>query len=570
MLGAKYVWGIEIGGFAVKGVKLLAAGDDFEVVDFEILPHTGEPQPVDGPIADRRAWRTLALFQERHKIRSEHVVVSVPGHCIFTRPIGLIAVSGKQLHDLVRYEAQQQVGIDLDAVLWDYEIFPPEDEDDPSRQGLLFAMKKADYNSFIRSLDAARIQVDDVQTIPLAVYNFVQHTIAPSGPLLAIDIGANTVDLVAIYQERYWARTIPTGGDQMTKALQEEFSCDHASAETIKVNAPRSSHAREVLQRMLPSMRAMVSEIRNGINLLRSDVRGVKFGQAVALGGAAKTLGLSRLLSEELGCSVISPLGLEHIPLGEEVNSRTFVSEAGSLAGAIGLALQGAGHAATDVSLVSAGTVRGKRLTRTRPFAMASLAVVAALLALYLVFAHRERDAYVEANRRLAQRLDIIRGRYDAWNKIKRRFAQEERVLASYKRLGEHRGVFLRVLKAVEQIIGPGVKRRMWLRSLEMKMPRSSKPEERYTTAEFVQTSIKGATERKYKEKERDTRRSVNSLITNHLRGLKEIPEPTPTVTTNASAELDQLSPVRDETWKYLFFSVQFNYYFVPKDAKKK
>ena len=574
MIGAKYVWGIEIGGSAVKGVKLLATPEQYEIIDFEVLPHKGEPQPTDGPIPDKRAWRTLAHFQERHRIRSEHVVVSVPGNCVFSRPISLIEVGGKPLHELVRFEAQQQVGIDLEAVLWDYEVFPPLREGDPARQGVLFAMKKADYNTFIRSLDAARIQVDDVQTVPLAIYNYIRFAVAPESPSLIFDIGARTVDMVAVFKGRYWTRSIPIGGDQVTQALQQSLGCDYDSAETIKLNAGRSNHAREVLQRMLPSLRAIAVEIRGAYRLLRGDVPGVRFDRAITLGGAARTLGLARLLSQELGCTIHAAEGADTLPLAETVDARSFAEEIGVLAPAVGLALQGASRAATEVSLVSAGTVRGKHLARTRPFAIASLAVLAVLITLSLVFTAQKRAVYAEANEKLSERLARVRSRFSRWQKIGRQTKREDTLLADYKKLGLHRGTFLDVLKDVERLFGPTTKRRMWLRTLGIKVPRSQDPAVRYTKAKYAHVGLEGATERRYREKETDTRRSVTIAVSNRLRGIKEVPkEPPPSVSTVASTEPDQVQNAPGDAWKYLLFSAKFHYYFdaeqVPKPRKK-
>ena len=559
MIGAKPVWGIDIGAHAIKGVKLLARADDFEVIDFDVLPHRGDPEPTEGPIGDRRAWRTLALFQERHCIRAEHVIVSVPGKSVFTRPLEVIEVAGKPLADLVRYEVRQQLGIDLDAVLWDYELFPAKEANARNREGVLFAMKKVDYNIFIRSLSAARVSVDDVQSLPLAIFNYVKHDLDTDSPLLAIDIGATSVNLVAVYEGRHWSRTLPIGGSRITAELQQGFNCDFASAESIKINAGQSSHARDILQRMLPGMRAIVSEIQNAMNLLRSDVGHVTFDRAVVLGGAARTLGLSRLISQELGCNVITPELLANMPLGEDVDRQAIKEAAPALAGAAGLALQGADRASTEVSLVSAGTVRGKHLARTRPFAIASLAVAAAFVALNLVFGYIELDRLDKANQDIDTRLAPVEGLRHRWRKVSLTTRQEER-LQRFHALGKHRDGFLACLRRMASIFSTtAVQRRLWLRSLKITMARSDHPDKRYTTTETLHVLLEGATQRKSREKDLVARESVKSIVKNHLHGLEEITDK-PDVLTTTSAQLDGGAAVTDDSWQYMFFQSEFNF----------
>lgn len=561
MFGSTPVWGIDIGANAVKGVKFLAQNQEFEIVDFDVLPHRGDPEPLEGPIPDRRAWRTLALFQERHRIRSEYVVVSVPGQCVFTRPLRVIEVQGKPLNDLVRYEVQQLLGLDLDAVMWDYDLFPKKDAEDRNREGVLFAMRRTDYNPFVRSLNAARIHVDNIQTLPLALYNYALHSIAPRDPLLLMDIGADSVTLLAIYNEKYWARSLATGGRRMTKALQEAFDCDFQSAEAIKVNAGKSKHARELLKRMMPTLRSIVGEMQNAVNLLRSDVPQVDFNKAVVVGGASRTLGLNHLISKELKLAVTTPDPLAGLPVSDEVDRRAIQEAAPSLPAACGLALQGTGRSATRVSLVSAGTVRGKQLARTRPFAIASLVVAAVLVGLHIAFGYVQLEHLSQRNQEFHSRLAPTHDLRQKWQAASRPTEAEKR-LDNFVMIGEHRDTFLDSLRKVVRMFTLSISQRpMWIRDVTLRMPRSDQPGKRYTETDVLRVKVEGATARRGNEGESDVRRSVNANVASYLQGLREVGEGEPDVITMVSTEMDRLAPPTSTgAWRYMFFKVEFDF----------
>ncbi|HRU05669.1 MAG TPA: pilus assembly protein PilM [Candidatus Brocadiia bacterium] len=560
MLGAKRVWGIEIGSHAIKAVQILASDSGLEITDFDILPHKGTPEPFEGPVTDRRAWRTLALFQERRRLGADHVVISVPGSCVFTRPFQVIEVEGKPLQELIRYEAQQHIGLDLDAVLWDSELFLPDTENSHNRDGILFAMKKAEYNLFVRGLDASRLQVDDVQSLPMALCNYARYGLDITVPTAVVDIGAATTNVVVIYGGRYWVRSLGVGGRLITAELEKSLNCDFASAEAIKLNAPRSQHAREVLQRMLPALRALSAEVQNALQLFHNDAPDVKLQHAILLGGASRSLGLTTLLGQETGLAVQTPNLLERFPPAPGVDAAALREAAPALAPALGLALQGAGRAPSHISLVSSGTVRGKRLARTQPFALASLAVAALFVVLSIVFTHAQAARVSDACDRLDSQIAPINDRYRRWQAVQKPTPAEIR-LRAFDAVGAHRDAFFRVLSSASRIFAraPG-KRRLWLRSIHIEMPRGEGKEQRYQNATVLKVRIEGATERKRRETETQARDEVSSIVRNILHGLPEIPDPKPDVTTNASTNPDTLSVAVGDTWNALLFSVDFKF----------
>ena len=565
MLGAKIVWGVEVGSHAVKGVKLVARSDGIELVDFDVLPHIGEPEPIEGPFCDRRAYRSLALFQERNRIRGEHVIVAVPGRSVFTRPIEIIEVSGKPTEELVRFEVQQHVGIDLDAVLWDYELFDATGTGDSRRrQGMLFAMKKAEYNAFIRALDAARLSVEDVQTTPVALCNFARHEYAPEAPMLLIDVGAGSTDVIALYGRRYWARTLSTGANLITAKLKRDFGADHEQAEAIKTNAPQSKHAREVLHRMLPPMRAIAGEVQNALSLFRGDVPNISFEKTIVFGGGARTLGLCRLLSQQIG-GTVAPAGMfQRIPVSSEVDGKRLAENAPALSLAAGLALQGAGLGQSKVSLVSAGTVRGRHLARTRPYAIASLIVAAVWVGLSIYVAQSALKLTEAGNYQFRTELEAIDKQRRVFNVESKRTPAEGR-LRSFHSLGQHRDACVRIMNYLSRTLATAnAKRRMWVRTLEIKERPRPKPEEPYVLDVAL---VAVAQRRPRSDKQENAWYDIKQTIGNAMAGWSE-----------AKMEGDiNWTPVRQidgdvrareaDAWQCIVFRVHF--VFQPKPPSK-
>ena len=267
LMGGTTVWGIDIGASAVKGIKLRviparrsrrkSRPERLEIVATDVVPCEGEPPPGEPNPRHTRVVNALTRFRLRNRIRDERVVVALPGSAAFVRPFDVMAVGNKPVADLVRYEVNQLIPFGLDSVVWDYELFETPGAEG-RREGLLFAVKKETLNGYLLGLSAAEVAADDVQTAPLALYNFVRREYNPTTPLLTIDIGASCTDLVAIYGDRYWVRSAPIGGNMVTRALQSAFDLPFQKAEAVKLNVGKSKYARRILKMLLPALRAYV------------------------------------------------------------------------------------------------------------------------------------------------------------------------------------------------------------------------------------------------------------------------------------------------------------------------
>src|SRR6185369_3054583 len=112
------VWGLDIGNSAVKAVKMVRAGDDVKIVDFDIIdmPEVEDDKQILGRI--EQAMRTLTT---NHKFGNDEVYIAMAGKMCLYREFQLPPGSEEKLKDLVQYEARQQIPFPLEQVEWGYE-----------------------------------------------------------------------------------------------------------------------------------------------------------------------------------------------------------------------------------------------------------------------------------------------------------------------------------------------------------------------------------------------------------------------------------------------------------------
>ena len=473
---SKPVWGLDINASAIAGVQMRAVGERIEILAADIVPLTGTPSPADSPGRDRRIWQALQRFQAKHGLASGRVAVCLPGTVFFMRPFNLFRVGDRSEAELVRFEMEQHIPFGLDAVLWDYELFEPQDPASPERNGLLFAMKKEVLNNYFLSLGAAGIEPIYVQAAPLALYHFIQYELQPQQPLLAVEIGRAATSLILINGSHYWTRSVNLGGEMITAGLQESFrprGLSREEAENIKAHLPGLSRRGDVIERLMPTLRGFVGELRNAVNHLchEHDVRPAKL---VLLGPDSGTYGLLGLLAKELDIMVVTPAGLGRMDVAESADPSHINSRLPSLATAIGAGLQVMGKAASRVNMVGATLLRRRSQTRVRRIAVSAVGAAMAMVIAFGGFSAWQKRVRVNGARTLRQIVDPVNTRRRHF-KVAVEPGRAEEQMDAFRRQAEDREMWLITLDKVSRMLpandrgGIPASQKLWLISLSLK-----------------------------------------------------------------------------------------------------
>ena len=223
MASRQTAWGIEIGGYAIKAIRLDRVGSDITVSDFAYIPHK---RVLSNPDADQQEIVRLSLgqFISDKKLEGEHLVMSVPGHSSFARFAKLPPVEPKKVPDIVKFEAVQQIPFPIEEVEWDYQTFVSEES--PEVEVGIFAITREKIQERL-SLYGEVGMIPEVMTLsPVSVYNAMayDHDLATrEEPVVYIDIGTYATDVIIAETGRCWIRTFPIGGTHFTEAIAESF-----------------------------------------------------------------------------------------------------------------------------------------------------------------------------------------------------------------------------------------------------------------------------------------------------------------------------------------------------------
>lgn len=378
MAQGKSAWGVEVGAYALKAVRLERDGDNVEVTDFTVIPHK---KVLSTPDIDQDELIRLSLgqFISQKELEGEQLIFSVPGHTAFARFAKLPPVEPKKVPDIVKFEAVQQIPFPINEVEWDYEVFATDDS--PEVEVGIFAMTRERVQQRLVLYSDVDLSPDALTLGPVAAFNamhYDHHAALAKGPLVYLDIGTHATDVIVVEEGRCWIRTFPLGGTHFTEAIAEAFKLSYSKAEKLKYEAATSKYAKQIMQAMRPVFSDLLQEVQRSIGYYQSLHRDADLQTVVGLGSTFKIPGLRKFLGQQLQLNVLRLDEYKRIAVqGREAAS--FAESAVNMATAYGLALQGVGLAKIAVNLVPTGVLR-EQLWRGKAkwFAAAAAVVVAA------------------------------------------------------------------------------------------------------------------------------------------------------------------------------------------------
>lgn len=393
MATSNICWGIEIGAYAVKAIKLEAADNGVNVLDYAIIPHA---KVLSTPGIDQNdAIRvTLGTLVAQWDLSKAAIAISVPGQASLARFAKLPPVEPKKVPDIVKFEAAQQIPFPLDQVEWDYQTFVSPDS--PDIEVGIFAITRERIMDRLLLLQDVGITPDHVTLSPIAAYNALAYdkgfTEKTPGTVI-LDIGTTSTDVVIADSGRVWVRTVPLGGHHFTEALVNAFKLSYPKAEKLKKEVESGANSKHIAQAMRPVFSDLAQEVQRSIGYYQSLHKEAKLTRLIGIGSTFLMPGIRKFLKQQLSAS-IGPIDVTRIEeydrlrytgLGDERRAEELRNNALSLATCYGLSLQGLAMNTVNANLMPVAIIR-KSVWRGKGkwFGMAAGLAVAASAAMFI------------------------------------------------------------------------------------------------------------------------------------------------------------------------------------------
>jgi type IV pilus assembly protein PilM len=328
---------------------------------------------------------------KRLKVSRTRARYAVSGGSVFTRFVKLPPLDADDIEQLVKFEAQQHIPFPLEEVVWDYEVV----ESNGEKEVVIVAIKADALEELNETVNEHGLDTLEVDAAPMALFNAFRAAYPQvQEPVLLVDIGAKSSDLIYIEGQRFYTRSATTGGATVTAAISREFNISFAEAEAHKVSGGFISMGGAHTQELDEASAALSTSIRNAMTRLVTEIprttnhyRSQQGGNApvrVFLAGGGANLPYTKEFFEEklkLPVEYFNPLSV--VSLGKSVNAEAVSRDAHLMGELVGLGLRGAGKTSVNIDLVPSKVQAYRDGEKRKPFLIGAAAVFLGGLAIW-------------------------------------------------------------------------------------------------------------------------------------------------------------------------------------------
>jgi hypothetical protein len=266
-------------------------------------------------------------------------------------------------------------------------------------------------------------------------------------PILLIDIGAKTSNLLYIEGKRFFTRSINIGGSAITAAIAKEYNVPFMEAEHQKISNGLVALGGGHTEQMDEAVAALAMAIRNALSRLPAEIarttnyyRSQHGGSAprkiLLAGGGANLPYTLEFFQEKLNLPVEYFNPVRNVAIGKGVDPAVVQREGHLMGELVGLGLRGIGKTEINIDLVPLVVEQARASNRRKPFFIAAAAAILVGMGAWAVFqnlaagaAEKEAKAMLEQKEKLAplkSAIDGLLNREKALTSIANRYVSAE------------------------------------------------------------------------------------------------------------------------------------------------
>ncbi len=450
-MASNIVWGLDIGSSAIKAVKMQRSGTECNIVDFDIIDIPGADDPAERPARLSAAMKSLV---DTHKFGNDPVVLAIPGSVCLHREFTLPPSPEARVHEMVQFEAKQQIPFPLDQVEWGYERFESAD-DTKAINVTLIAVRKSDIQELLTLSENFNLKLIGIAAAPVALYNFIHYEFKPDNVTLILDAGARGTDFVVMNKRQIYFRSIQIAGREITRVLENKFKVPYDKAESLKKNIEKSPQMDQILTVIEPTLRNLGADVQRTIGFYKAKSRGQKITHCYLLGHAFRLPRMAEYLQAQVREAPFAIVeGLQRVKLAPTINREVWENEFPTMAVAIGLGLQGLALSEMKLNLIPQATKGQVERELWKIWSAVAAVVLLIALGADYYFATKAADEYAKIGTDLNGTVEKVALAKAAEEKAIRPIAEKTDLNQRFTKIAHDRGKVEQIYNAILNVKG--------------------------------------------------------------------------------------------------------------------
>ena len=296
-------FGIDIGTSAVKIVQLKKSFGKYELISFGSAPVPEGLAQSDSTVDIKKLGRIIKELVHSMHLITKNVIVSLPGSAIFTTVVKIPKMPMSEVKKAISYQAEQNVPLKISEIKIDWQVIG-QSPDTGEISVMIIAAPIQKTQKMANVVEEAGLDLDAIEINAIAVARAL-HTNEPL--YMIVDIGTFMTELSVVQNGVLTlTRTIPVGGQVITRAIAQNLGMETTQAEQFKTKfgIDKDKMEGKIFKAARSILNNLTEEIERSTKYYQD-----QYSQNVTLlkmtGGCSKLLGIQDFLSDNLGINVV-------------------------------------------------------------------------------------------------------------------------------------------------------------------------------------------------------------------------------------------------------------------------
>ena len=340
---SRRVAGVDIGSSCIRLVELKDTPEGWALQRFaQVVLERGIIEK--GLIRDHDALvKKIKELVKVSQYGGKNVITALSGHVAMIKEAAFRRMEEAELRDFIIDEAGEYLPFDdIRDVNFDFHIYSQRDNDPNQVEVVIAAAKKEVTESYAYAIEkaGARAVVMDVDSFALEAAYEENYDFATDDIIALVNVGASITNINIIRdRESVFTRNIMSGGDSVTRVLQDKLDISFEEAEMIKLEG--SGGEGDTGEKVLDYLEPIFLEIGRSFDYFSSTVSGSPVSRILLSGGCAGIPGIADAMKEMFHCEVEIFDPFKNVLYDKNVFNPSYIRKVGPTAAiGVGLALR--------------------------------------------------------------------------------------------------------------------------------------------------------------------------------------------------------------------------------------
>jgi type IV pilus assembly protein PilM len=337
--------GLDLGSHNIRAVEIGKTRKSNTIFNFDALDglRLNLESDSEGDISEYS--KTLKEFFFEAGFSTSNVVVGLSETGVFMKIIEVPLITDKELGESIKYEAEQHIPIPMSQVNLSYQKIEERCQTPGKMNVQIVAARKSVVERYVKIVKGAGLIIRAIEPETLATGRLLGDTKeSPTGTII-LDIGCmHTFIIVAFRGNVRFTRTVPIGGELITKALQQGLGLDEIQAEEYKkVYGMNTEHFDgKVAKIIAPLIDNIIMETKKAGMFFTNSTPDANIKRVIVTGGTALMPGFILYVADKLNFEVEMASPLKSLIVSPKIKPKetSILDQASIYSTAIGLALK--------------------------------------------------------------------------------------------------------------------------------------------------------------------------------------------------------------------------------------